>query len=308
MEIVTSMVEEDDLVATLLRALLWLYLGLLTSILLLNNFLLKRIWRPFYYLVKGLKNFTLEKATTVDVKKTNISEFALLNETIQKLLKKNIEAYNSQKHFIENASHELQTPLTISINKLEALAETNTLTPQQLKLLASALDNLDRLTRLNKALLLISKIENRQFEPGTTIDLNTVIKEIGEDFRDQVNYNSLKLNIEEKDQLTVEMNDDLANILITNLIKNAIIHSAEKGEIKVIISKNNLQIENTGDGNPLDHQHLFSRFQSGKSSENSTGLGLSIVKAITDLYNFSLSYSYNNGHLFSIDFKKTFNL
>jgi signal transduction histidine kinase len=304
MEVATSMVEEDDLVATLLRALIWLYLGLVTSILLLNNFLLKRIWRPFYYLVKGLKNFSLEKANTIDVKKTNISEFALLNETIQRLLRKNIDSYNSQKQFIENASHELQTPLAITINKLEALAETNPLSSQQLKLLGSAMDNLERLTRLNKALLLISKIENRQFEPAAAVSLNAFIKNISLDFGDQVNYKQLEYNIEEHDQLVVKINEDLAIILITNLIKNAIVHSPEKGSVKIIITRTSLSIENDGQGIPLDHQNLFSRFHSIKSTEHSTGLGLSIIKSITDLYNFHLSYYYRNRHLFIIDFKK----
>ena len=110
MQVVTSMVEEDDLTAKLFYALLWLYLGLVATILILNNFLLKRVWRPFYQLLNQLKKFKLESPSSLKVKSTKIDEFRLLNETIQKLLKSNIDSYNSQKHFIENAALELQTP------------------------------------------------------------------------------------------------------------------------------------------------------------------------------------------------------
>ena len=178
MQVVTSMVEEDDLTANLLYAMLWLYLGLVATIIILNNFLLKRIWSPFYHLLKQLKKFKLEKPADINVKQTRIDEFRLLNETVNRLLKSNINSYNSQKHFIENAAHELQTPLAISINKLEALAETNTLTEDQLKLLASALDNLERLTHLNKSLLLLSRIENKQFLAEEEISINELVKKI----------------------------------------------------------------------------------------------------------------------------------
>ena len=123
LQVATSMVEEDDLVRQLFYSILWLYIGLVTTIILFNNFLLKRIWRPFYLLLKQLKAFNLNKPVPLNTSKTKVDEFKLLNETVQKLLQQNVEVYSSQKQFIENASHELQTPLAISINKLEMLAE-----------------------------------------------------------------------------------------------------------------------------------------------------------------------------------------
>ena len=139
LQVVTSMVEEDDLTKQLFYSILWLYLGLIVTIILFNNFLLQRVWRPFNQLLKQLKKFRLDKPEPLAIAKTNIDEFRLLNETIQKLLQQNIDTYTSQKHFIENASHELQTPLAISINKLETLAETGQLPEAQLQLVAAAL-------------------------------------------------------------------------------------------------------------------------------------------------------------------------
>jgi signal transduction histidine kinase len=303
MQIVTSMVEEDDLIAELFYALLWLYIGLVASILILNNFLLKRIWMPFYHLLKQLKKFKLENPSNMKVKKTRIDEFKLLNEAVQKLLKSNIDSYNSQKNFIENAAHELQTPLAISINKLEALAETSKLSENELKLLASAIDNLERLTRLNKSLLLLSRIENKQFLTEEEISINDLVKKIADDFSDQLTYREIVLSIDEQGSSTIKMNPDLGVILITNLIKNAIVHNHPNGLINVIIKKTSVSIENAGREEALDEQNLFTRFNKKEQSETSTGLGLAIVKAITELYSFNISYFYTTRHKFTVYFK-----
>lgn len=302
MQVITSMVEEDDLTSELLYALLWLYVGLVATILILNNFLLKRIWKPFYDLLKQLKTFRLEKPSTFSATKTNIDEFRLLNEAVQKLLQSNIDSYQSQKHFIENASHELQTPLAISINKLEALAETNSLSTDELKLLASALDNLERLTRLNKSLLLLSRIENKQYAVEASVHVNELVKKIADDFSDQLLYSNLSLGIDNVEELYVSMNPDLAMILVTNLIKNAIVHNHDGGMIKIEIRKDLLRIENTSRSQELDQRKLFTRFNRQQQAESSTGLGLAIVKAIADLYSFDIVYDFSDKHVLTVSF------
>lgn len=303
MQVITSMVEEDDLISELLIALIWLYLGLIATILLLNNFLLKRIWRPFYHLLKQLKDFRLEKPS-IQVKQTNIDEFKLLNEAVQKMVKSNINSYNSQKHFIENASHELQTPLAISLNKLEVLAEQEQLTVEGSKLLESALDNLDRLTRLNRSLLLLSKIENNQYLSAEQISMNVLVKKVVNDFEDQLTYSQITLIIAADQECIVNMNHDLAVIFITNLVKNAIVHNHPGGSVDIMLKSTSLSVINTGQKEALDQQKLFTRFNNNENqSKSSTGLGLSIVKAIADLYQFNLSYYFTGKHIIQADFK-----
>ena len=302
MEVITSMVEEDDLMGALFYSILWLYIGLVGSILIVNNILLKRIWRPFYYLLRQLKMFRLEKPAVVDVPQTRIDEFVELNETIRKLLQSNIDAYNSQKHFIENASHELQTPLAISISKLEALAESGRIDRDQLELLAAAMDNLQRLTRLNKSLLLLFKIENRQFANGSHVNLNRLIESIASDFTDQLVFRKLELTIEEQDTVTVVINPDLAGILFSNLITNAIVHNHPGGSVKIIIGQRTIDISNTGHSKPLSKKNLYTRFGKTASDTTSNGLGLAIVKAIVQLYEFSIEYNFTNRHHFVIGF------
>lgn len=302
MQVITSMVEEDDLVSELFYALLWLYLGLIATILILNNFLLKKVWKPFYHLLQQVKNFRLERPF-IQVKKTNIDEFRLLNEAVQKMLQSNVDSYNSQKHFIENASHELQTPLAIAINKLEALAETS-LSEEAAVLLTSALDNLERLTRLNRSLLLLSKIENRQFLLQELVSINELVKKAGDDFSDQLAFSKINLELTEEANCSVMMNPDLAAILVNNLIKNAIVHNHPRGSIQILVKDAALIIKNTSETSELDQQALFTRFHKEKQSKTSTGLGLAIVKAIADLFHLTVTYSYDEVHIVEVRFPR----
>ena len=302
LKVATSMVEEDDLVKQMFFSLLWLYLGLVLFVIIFNNFLFKKIWQPFYRLLKHLKKFRLDKPEPVTPIKTKVDEFNMLNETVQKFVQRNIDTYTSQKHFIENASHELQTPLAISINKLESLAEDEQLKPGQLKLVASALDHLERLTRLNKSLLLLSRIENKQFAEASAVNIPELTKKITADFSDQLTFSGLKLTITEKNSCIQKMNSDLATILLINLVKNAIIHNKAGGFIIITIDGNSLIIENSGVEKPLDQEKIFSRFHSDEPSAVSTGLGLAIVRAIGDLYNFKTSYRYEQRHIITVQF------
>ena len=302
LKVATSMVEEDDLVKQLFISILWLYFGLVLFIVIFNNFLLKKMWQPFYKLLKHLKKFRLDNPEPIAPIKTKVDEFNILNETVQKFVQRNIDTYTSQKHFIENASHELQTPLAISINRLESLAEDEQLKPEQLTLVASALDHLERLTRLNKSLLLLSRIENKQFVEAAPVNLNELTKKITADFSDQLTFSDLKLTITEKDPCIQKMNPDLAAILLINLVKNAIIHNKPGGFVTITIHSKSLMVENSGAEKPLDEEKIFSRFHSDEPSAVSTGLGLAIVKAISSLYHFKTSYRYEQRHIITVHF------
>lgn len=298
-KVITSMVEEDDLRKELFFSLLWLYAGLILSILLLNNFLQKKAWKPFYKLLHRLEKFRIEKGRDMQYETTNIDEFRLLNKRVDALLKKSVETYNSQKEFIENASHELQTPLAISINKLELMAENSDLTASQMEELGIVLNSLERLTRLNKSLLLLSRIENREFTNGEKFSWNPMIKQIIAEFDDLVSHRQLKLILSENEDFHYSGDMDLAGILISNLLRNAIIHSPPGTVIEILISANDIKFENSGKSG-LDSRKIFSRFQGAKNS-GSTGLGLAIAKAITEKLHLDLSYHYNSQkHLFTI--------
>ncbi|WP_179374579.1 sensor histidine kinase [Winogradskyella wichelsiae] len=304
-KIVTSMIEEDDLISDMFKYLISLYALLLISILLLNNILLRKIWKPFYYSISQLKNFKIEKESKIITKPSSIDEFQLLNDTITKLIKKSSDSYIEQKHFIENASHELQTPLAISINKLELFLENHPLNENQTKSLASILDNLNRLTRLNKSLLLLSKIENKEFLEEECIDFLSLTKKITEDFEDLLLHRNMSISIDHNSMINANMNKDLAIILLTNFIKNAIIHGSPNQQINIQLHHNSWSICNIGKPKALNKEDLFTRFKKVSYSNKSSGLGLAINKAIASKYNLEVSYSFKDAHTFYIHFHQT---
>lgn len=302
LKVITSMVEEDDLINQLLYSLLWLYLGLVASILVLNNVLLRRIWRPFDKVLKRLKTFRLEAPEPLPPTNTRIEEFKLLHHTVQKLLKANIAAYNSQKQFIENAAHELQTPLAICHNKLELFVENNPLSNEQLQQLAGIINNLERASRLNHSLLLLSRIENQQFEGAQQVNFNELTRQLLDDFAEQAAYKEVTLHLQEEGPCEAVMHPDLAGVLLTNLVKNAIVHNHPHGLVQVMLHKGGLEVHNTGVATPLDATKIFTRFYKEQASAASTGLGLSIVKAIAEYYGFQLSYAYRQKHIIALRF------
>jgi signal transduction histidine kinase len=304
LKVITSMVEEDDLINQLLYSLLWLYLGLVATILVLNNVLLRKIWQPFYRLLKRLQSFRLEAPQPIGDIDTRIDEFRLLNDTVQKLLKANITAYNSQKQFIENAAHELQTPLAICLNKLELFVERHPLSEEQLGQLAAVMNNLERASRLNQSLLLLSRIENQQFEKAVAVDLNALATQVLSDFAEQAAYKEVRVTLKEEEASTVTMHPDLAAVMLTNLVKNAIVHNRPGGWVQVVLKGDSLEVHNTGSPAPLDRGRIFNRFYKEQSSSSSTGLGLAIVKAIADLYGFEVGYTYREAHIVTVRFKK----
>lgn len=302
LQVVSSMVEEDDLIEDLSYSILWLYLILLGSILLINNILLKRIWKPFHQIIDRLKRFNLESPETFPPLQTKVTEFQMLNDSVTTLLDRSVATFNSQRQFIENASHELQTPLAISINKLELLAEKESMSETEMQEISSVIQSLERLTRLNKTLLLLSRIENRQFAEQSTVNFNDITNRIITDLSDLAEYKSVKIETDFTSTLQRQMNPELATMLITNLVKNAVIHNQKGGFVKITINSATIVVENTGISSPLDASQIFKRFYKNSDANTSTGLGLSIVKSIADYSGLTIKYHFSGTHRFEIHF------
>jgi signal transduction histidine kinase len=294
MKVISQELDRGKLIQQLATSMLWLFLILLLSLILINNLVLKKTWTPFYQLLNYLRDFSLEKEPSPPPSKTRIKEFSILNHTVLKLLKMNANTYKSQKQFIENASHELQTPLSISINKLELLAGSANLTNEHIQKIENVIQILQRLSGLNKSLLLISKIENKQFAPWETINFNTIFNQIIDDFHDYTEYRKIKVLFTKKDNCQIKMNKNLAEILVLNLVKNAIFHNYEGGEVYIELSANQFSIENTSYEPALQSDKLFERFNKNPNKKGSTGLGLAIVKTIADVSGLTVIYSYTS--------------
>lgn len=301
-KLITSMVEEDDQIENLYTYLIGLYLVLVVSILLLNNLVLRKVWRPFYTLIDTLKGFRIERDAPIMAGPTKIDEFKLLNQSVETFTKKSTESYVAQKEFIENAAHELQTPLAIGINKLELLLEKGALSAEQSQEVGAVLENLGRLTRMNRSLLLLSKIDNQQFVGMESVDFNQLVATITKSFEDFAEHRDIRLKTVETDTLKFPMNKDLASILVTNLIKNAIVHGKQGKEIEMEITNFEIAVRNYGSEVGLDPSKIFGRFNKNAPGKQSTGLGLAISKAIADKYGLKLGYGFSERHIFTLRF------
>lgn len=303
LKVISSLVEEDDLIEDSFWSVLWLFIILITSILIINNVVLRKIWNPFYDILNKLKAYRIDRDEVVINSGTKTKEFIQLQEAANTIIKHSKETYTSQKQFTENASHELQTPIAIITSKLELLLESENLTESDATTIAEVINIADRLNKLNQTLLLLTKIENKQFLNQENIYFNEKLKEINSNFQDIIEFKNYSLTLQESDDLYFTMNSSLAEILLSNLLKNAIFHNAEEGEIIVKINKQSFEVCNTAKHLALNPTTIFNRFTKDNSNKQSTGLGLSVCKSICKLYDIQLTYAFlEKKHCFKIDF------
>ncbi|HJS01175.1 MAG TPA: HAMP domain-containing sensor histidine kinase, partial [Flavobacterium sp.] len=208
-----------------------------------------------------------------------------------------------QKDFIGNASHELQTPLAIVTNKIELLLENEDLKEEQALNIVEIYQIIQRLIRVNKSLLLLSKIDNKQFFDNQNLSVNTIVHQSISELDEFISFKNIDVEVVENTEEFLQIDAVLANVIIGNLIKNAIFHNVENGKIKIEISNSELIVSNTGKLQALEERELFTRFQKSNSEASGTGLGLAIVKAITELYDYAIAYTFKNQmHCFEIKF------
>ena len=299
-------IEKADLREVILWWFVLLYLGMLIAIISVNYWVINRSFRPFYAMLKWLDKFSVEKEYKPFVNKTNITEFRKLEEAVSSSARRSAEMYEQQKLFIGHASHELQTPLAICRNRLEILAEDPGLTEKQLEEVMKTCRTFDHVIKLNKTLLLLTKIENGQYPEVLPVNVNKLLRKILEDYSEIYAYRNLTVTLEEKEEKTLLLNETLANVLYSNLIKNAFVHNLQDGAIRVEIGASAITFSNSGEERPLDAEKIFKRFYRESKKESSSGLGLSLVKSICKHYGLDICYIYDNQmHAFVLSENKT---
>lgn len=301
--IMTSTLEKEDMAEAIFWSIVILYICLLCCILIVSHYVFRTSFRPLYTLVNWLKEYRLGKQPAPLVNETKVEEFRVLNEAIESVMQRNTEMYNQQKHFVENASHELQTPLAICMNKLELLSENPDCTEEQLSEIAGINHTLRGIIKMNKSLLLLSRIDNKQFPDTSDVCVNTIIEKLLPDFKDMYEHKHVEVTYTECGQLIHTMNESLVSTLISNLLKNAFIHNIQGGKISVVLTDRWLTISNTSSSTALDEAILFNRFERQTHKKESTGLGLAIVRSIASIYGIKIEYKYEGMHQFTLLFK-----
>ena len=295
----TNIEETQETIFFISITTVFLFVLIVGGLLVLNRRLSKSVWKPFRETLDQLKTFSLNNQTKIEFSKTDVSEFDELNQSLTKLIEHNVSVYKTQKEFTENASHELQTPLAILKNKLDILLQNQDLTEKQYQIAEEMNRALSRSSRINKNLLLLAKIDNKQFD-SETFHLNEVLNQSLEILQEHFEQKNISVNTEISDNVKVNGNIGLTEVLINNLIINAIRHTSINGSISIKLNNSVFEVSNSGT-EKLNSDLLFKRFSRFSKDNNGSGLGLAIVKEICKSQNWTIDYRFENyNHIFSV--------
>jgi signal transduction histidine kinase len=283
-----------DLIEGILLSFLIMFACLFVLLILINFLISRRVWIPFYNTIRQLNKYNLNENDKLVMPETGIHEFNLLNGVIQRMAEKIEADFQNMKEFIENASHEIQTPLAIIKTKIEMLIQTGKADHEQMDALQSINDSANRLSKLNSGLLLLSKMENRQFTEVKQLDIVPILKCIVEELEDLIQIKELHLDVKLDAPFIVNINPELSEILIGNLLSNAIKHNIRGGFIEIIGTEKTLLIRNSGLPLSVPEQTLFNRFVKNNAASKSLGLGLALIKKICELYHINYYYKCEN--------------
>lgn len=301
--VATPTFEKNDLIGTILWWILALYLILLLTVILIALVVLQKSMRPLYKILDWLNAYTPGKSHSRLSIDTDIHEFRQLEKVTTEATDRSDKAFEKQKQFIGNASHELQTPLAVLGGRIDWMLDNDSLGEESVGELVQMKRELGHIVRLNKTLLLLTKIDNDQFPDQTDVNLSSMVLSQKELYEEIFSSKRISCSVQVPDEpVIIRMNETLASILVTNIIKNAFVHSPEDGTVALTLTENELVVANSGDS-PLDQSRIFDRFYQGSKKDGSTGLGLALAKTIADRNGLRLTYSYENGrHLFRIGF------
>ena len=268
-----------------------------------NRHSIKSALSVFYSTIRKLEDFELSKIQSLSLETAEVQEIKKLNEVFEKMATQIYNDFEAQKEYTENVSHELQTPLAIISSKADELMQGENLSKNQMEQLALLLETTNRLSKINQALIFLTKIDNRFYIQEATFSLNDLITEKLQIFDVPIKEKDLNLEVDLLDITHIYMNPYLAETLIINLIKNSIIHNERGGVLRVHLSNNTLTFSNSGFPLSFSEKDIFKRFIRSENSKKNLGIGLSIVQRICELYNFKITYNYISEHQFKIIFK-----
>ena len=293
-------VESEDLAASIALSLFILLLATFSISYVITKKLNKTTWTVFEQNLKAIEDFNFQSNETLRLSSSGIEEFDRLNLVVNTLTDKLNRDFQALKEFTENASHEIQTPLSIASINLEEILQQE-LNEESFTKVVTATNAIKRLSALNHNLLLLTKIENNQFEASEFIVFNELFERKIQEFEPLCKAKNIQITFESKNDFTLKMNTHLAGILLNNLLSNAINHNITNGSISISVSEHQIRICNTGGSNELTDDTIFNRFAKGNSKSH--GLGLAIVKQICQTHQLDIHYTKNESHCFTISHK-----
>ena len=257
----------------------------------INNRLSVRLWKPFNRNIEALKSYSFKENKPIALQSSDVEEFQQLNESLEELTSKLSKDYIALKEFTENASHEIQTPLSIILLNIEAVLQSE-LNESNYKKLYSSFQAAKRLSILNEKLLLLAKLDNNEKGDEQIIEIGERVQQQMNSLQPLIENKSLTIIFTEKEKFNISIDPIIADILIINFLSNAIKHNIDKGYIRIVIQHNSISITNSKLETSINTEDIFKRFKKGNPT--SSGLGLSIVDKISSVYDLNLSVQQND--------------
>jgi signal transduction histidine kinase len=275
---------------------------LLVSIYFFYRKLSKRIWRPFNRTLASLAQLDLSGNKKIIFERSSIYEFDMLNRTLEQMYGKLHQDYSSLEEFTENASHEMQSPMAVMQARIEQLIQSSTLSDKQFEIIRDIHDSASRMIKIHRGLTLLARIDNGQYtETSKEINLTRLLLQRIRTYEELLDDKKLEVTFEVEDFFVWSLSPELAEIMLTNMVGNAIRHNIPEGKIIIKSDENRIVIANTGI--PLEglSEAMFERFKKGNRDSESLGLGLAIVKRIAEACGLLINYQQENGwHIFTI--------
>ena len=297
-----SLIESKKLLTFITATMLILLSAGLTILFFLQRKESQRIWQPFYNTLRQAKAFNLNAGGGLTMPPSTIAEFEELNRVLEKMTAKIAVDYQNLKEFTENAAHEIQTPLALILSRVEELIQGKNFNDKQMYWLEEIHRSTIRLSKLHQGLLLLSKIENGQFHDQERMNVTGLMRKKAEESDEYLALKSLTMEWDLQSDFSLDMHPVLADVLISNLLNNAIRHNVNGGRIWISSSGQSLTISNMGHDIDFDTDKLFGRFKKQNQSSDSLGLGLAIVHKICEYYNIKIRYEVDEAiHRFVLD-------
>lgn len=296
-----SLVESNELIERIILIVTIILVLFILFLYLINRFMFGRVWADFFRTVEKLRSYDVNSVKRIEFGESEIMEFKLLNAALNQMIEKIRADYESVKEFTGNISHEIQTPLSVIRLKCDLLLQSSPLSNEQAMLIRDIQTTNSRLSKLNKTLVLLTRIDNKQFPLKEKISLNEVIERHLEVFSSIAEVKNIAISFRQDENFTIEADPMLMDVLLVNLIKNAVSHNMENGVLNIEVLADKLVISNSGDNPDLTGQDIFDRYKKVGKGDGTFGLGLSLAKNICDLYYLKLVYFHENGlHTFML--------
>lgn len=287
----------EQLKSTILRFTLWVMVIVILVSIFIDVAFVRLTLKPFNLIVSGkLKNIKDPTNFSPQPIFTSTYEFKYLDESINELMRKVKDLFAVEKAFISNVSHELLTPISILQNRMENIVADQK-TPEDISLkLIDSQKTLSRLSRIIRALLMISKIENEQYLKNEAVSVAEVLNDVLSEIEDRTEDRRIHIiKMINDDFIIKHANRSLIHNMFFNLVNNAIKYNKVDGKITLRGNRSDHQyvfeIADTGCGiSENDLPGIFDRFRRFNAEDkNSYGLGLPIVKTIAAFHQIEIT-------------------